>query len=49
MLFHLTLRPVYRQFSQIVAPVVDISRLYANTLCFKHFRFNDYAKSVSKI
>ena len=49
MILHLTLRPVYRQFPQIVAPVVNISSLYADTLCLKHFRLNDYAKSVSKI
>ena len=49
MILHLTLRPVYRQFSQIVAPVVDVSSLYSNTFCFKHFWLNYDAKGVSKI
>lgn len=40
MLLHFSLRPVYRQFSQIVASVVDVGSLYANTFGFKYLWFN---------
>ena len=48
MLLHFSLRPVYRQFSQIVAPVVDVGSLYANTFGFKYLWFNYDTKGISK-
>ena len=48
MLLHFSLRPVYRQFSQIAAPMIDVDSLYANTLGFKYLWFNYDTKGISK-